>query len=551
MADFPPDLMSYLQQTGIGPAPAPGPQTVILGAPPPVPPPMAGPPAPPPPPPPDAGPNMSVAPPPAPNMSVAPPAPAGPPVAPPPEPRYRVLSGGGVRTVAAHETDFRGPTFKAEQAALEGSLRGNADANRANVHDAATQEYGMYLEQERGAQMRQRAAEQASAEREEELFQRQQDFDASVKALSQASVDPNRFWASRSTGQKVAGMIGMALGGFIQGARGGNNPAMDAIDQAIDRDIKAQEFAYTAMRDTANAKQTAFAMAMQKYNSVDAARAVARASALDAAAAQVGQMGAMWKGTTSANNANDMLTRIQQMRMQIAEQFVKYTPTQQVASGPTYYDSKYGTKLTEAQMIARGDKMDANEFEVGKIREQSGLDTQKGVILEAAKAEAEQSKNASKDAEKIVPPVVVGNVKLPAYAAMTADEAKGDREARKAGADLVGMIDRVLALRQSQGIPGRAGSAASPVNLKWENEVESLGPQMGVAWSKTKKLGTYDAGVERLIAGMQGNLKSVFGSPDDKLMELRSQVMRGLQTTKEAQTGESRAPATLKTYGDK
>lgn len=55
-----------------------------------------------------------------------------------------------------------------------------------------------------------------------------------------AGVDENHWWATRSTGQKIAAVIGMALGGFVAGAHGGPNEAARIIEGAIDKDIAAQ-----------------------------------------------------------------------------------------------------------------------------------------------------------------------------------------------------------------------------------------------------------------------------------------------------------------------
>ena len=61
---------------------------------------------------------------------------------------------------------------------------------------------------------------------------------AQAKEIGQREVDPDRWWASRSTGQKIAGFIGAALSGAL--APGGKNQTLDLINQAIDRDLDAQ-----------------------------------------------------------------------------------------------------------------------------------------------------------------------------------------------------------------------------------------------------------------------------------------------------------------------
>lgn len=56
-------------------------------------------------------------------------------------------------------------------------------------------------------------------------------------------IDPRHYQNSqdRNVGQKVAGAIGLFLGGFKSGLVGGSNPAMDYLNAQIDRDISAQK----------------------------------------------------------------------------------------------------------------------------------------------------------------------------------------------------------------------------------------------------------------------------------------------------------------------
>lgn len=56
---------------------------------------------------------------------------------------------------------------------------------------------------------------------------------------SKAEIDPGRFWASRSTGDKVLAAIGLAMGAL--GSQDGVNRSVGILNQAIDRDIDAQK----------------------------------------------------------------------------------------------------------------------------------------------------------------------------------------------------------------------------------------------------------------------------------------------------------------------
>lgn len=69
---------------------------------------------------------------------------------------------------------------------------------------------------------------------------------AQVKELEalqdQASkdIDPNRYWGSLNTGNKIAASIGLILGGIGAGMVRGENQALKVINNAIDNDIKSQ-----------------------------------------------------------------------------------------------------------------------------------------------------------------------------------------------------------------------------------------------------------------------------------------------------------------------
>lgn len=57
-----------------------------------------------------------------------------------------------------------------------------------------------------------------------------------------ATVDPQRWFHSRTTGQKLFAVLGSILGGFGAGLTGGSNQALNLVQQAIEDDIAAQKF---------------------------------------------------------------------------------------------------------------------------------------------------------------------------------------------------------------------------------------------------------------------------------------------------------------------
>ena len=307
---------------------------------------------------------------------------------PPPQPGEGLTLARAGGAVPAHERSLLGPTqwaaLEAGNQSQEQAIRGMSANNAAQT--ASDEE--VYLAHARDARLREDAANSAALEREEELNRRAMDFDRMAKQLSQERIDPDHFWASRSTPQKIAAFLSIGLGGFVQGARGGSNVGLDMVNNAIERDIRAQEFAYKAKRDSLEAQSTAFGMAMHRYQSVDAARSFARVAAMDAVAAEVQRQAAKGKGTEAANRALAALAELDQMRAQQIVKGIQFVPT-------TYAEPKYripgrvGT-YTAKEVDALIGKEEERGFELQKLGVAAGYDIEK----ETAKAGVKSAQDA-------------------------------------------------------------------------------------------------------------------------------------------------------------
>ncbi len=380
----------------LGNGPAPAPPLGLPGAPAPI----APPPSPPTPPP---GPMMSPKPPP-PVLanSAASPAPMPPPGPPQgaaqgPSPGFlQHISSAGAANVAAKETELRGPQLLNAQQQRNDAFQGAIAAVSERAEHTQAADMALALDQQRKAGIREDAANYSAAERSEEMQQRQQDFDLSVKALSQQSVDPDRFWANAGVGRKIAVLLSAGLAGMVQGRHGGgSNIGIDVAMKLADQDIKAQEFAYNSARDTVNAKQNAFGMAMQKYQNVDQARAAARAAAMDTIGGQLAQSAALWKGTEAANHATEAMALLQNERMQQIQQGVAFAPARQVAVAGKWRDPRTGLEYTDNEAKGIVKTMDENEFKHGeKVADVAG-----NLMVEREKAGAKAGEKADEGAK--------------------------------------------------------------------------------------------------------------------------------------------------------
>jgi hypothetical protein len=154
----------------------------------------------------------------------------------------------------------------------------------------------------KGAEARANAIEAAELRRKEVEARVKQDvsdarakFDSAQQEMQRidTKVDPGRFWATRSTGDKVVSIIGLIFGALGAGSDGVNRAAV-MLNQAIDRDLEAQKAEHTLRlqkgKASADAAQTYYTMARSAAQDELAAVDWAKAAALDAAAANAEAM---------------------------------------------------------------------------------------------------------------------------------------------------------------------------------------------------------------------------------------------------------------------
>ena len=135
-----------------------------------------------------------------------------------------------------------------------------------------------------------------------------------------ATVDPGRYWASRSTAGKISAIIGLALGAIGAGTDGVNRAAM-LLNQAVDRDLDAQkaEHEIRLRKGQAAMEQARTMYGMQRQISDDALQAhnAAKTSALASVDAQLAKTIAGLKDPQAKAN-------LEQLRGKMQMEAVKY-----------------------------------------------------------------------------------------------------------------------------------------------------------------------------------------------------------------------------------
>lgn len=116
-----------------------------------------------------------------------------------------------------------------------------------------------------------------------EQAQALQEYKTAIRNAEQ-QVDPDRWWHSRSTPQKVMAFLASMLGGFVEGHTGGKvkNGAVKLIQQAIDRDIAAQRMNAKLRQRTAQNKMTLWQFARAHTQDEQSAHRYARSLHMEA-----------------------------------------------------------------------------------------------------------------------------------------------------------------------------------------------------------------------------------------------------------------------------
>ncbi len=232
---------------------------------------------------------------------------APPPRAPPPTSKHAPAKAGG--SLAAHQ---------AAPAAVPPEQQAAIDLGKAREAEAAqtAKEHGAYASQMMADNLEtQRIAAEAHAQGQAILAKHQAVQDEMARVTG--NVDPDRYWASRSTGGKIAGALALVLGAVGAGADGVNRAA-GMIDKAIDRDIEAQKAEHTIRlargKALAEGYSTMYSQAHQMAGDDLAAKALARSSALGITEQKLAQLAALGKGAAASPEAQMLAAELKQKK---------------------------------------------------------------------------------------------------------------------------------------------------------------------------------------------------------------------------------------------
>lgn len=120
---------------------------------------------------------------------------------------------------------------------------------------------------------------------EAQVFDLEQERKRRVEDVANAKVDPDRYLASRSTGQRIGNAIGLILGGIGSGVTGQPNLAANFIQSQIDADIEAQ-------KSELGKKENLLRQNMAQFGNLKDAQTMTKVNLMDIAALKMKQQAA-------------------------------------------------------------------------------------------------------------------------------------------------------------------------------------------------------------------------------------------------------------------
>lgn len=131
--------------------------------------------------------------------------------------------------------------------------------------------------------------------------------DQLIQDIKDTKIDPTRFWANQSTGNRVLAAVSMALSGIGSGLTGAPNAAMAVINKAIDNDIESQ-------KANLGNKNTLLGRLYEQTHNLDEATNMARNTLLASTEGQVHQAAASGQGGTASAAALQLMGTLKQQR---------------------------------------------------------------------------------------------------------------------------------------------------------------------------------------------------------------------------------------------
>lgn len=142
--------------------------------------------------------------------------------------------------------------------------------------------------------------------------------------------EPKDFWANKSTGQKIAAVIGVTLAGIGAGMRGGENQVAKMMDNWMNDEMEAQKTQLQKLKDVNSAKQTLLGKMLQQFGDERQAEAAAKTAMLSRAEMQLKETAAKFRAPEIQAKAQQALGELQVLKNSTMQQFEQASQAKQV-----------------------------------------------------------------------------------------------------------------------------------------------------------------------------------------------------------------------------
>ena len=156
-------------------------------------------------------------------------------------------------------------------------------------------------------------ADEKAAETQRAWFDQQMTAHAQeTERLAREEINPNRLWERAETGDKILAGIGMFLGAFGQQ---GSNRAVEVVNNAIKRDIEAQQANLDQKNKMHAAKRGILADRYNMFKDMVAAKESARASYLQREQLRIQSIASKYSGQEARAKANEMIAGLEMQKV--------------------------------------------------------------------------------------------------------------------------------------------------------------------------------------------------------------------------------------------
>lgn len=211
---------------------------------------------------------------------------------------------------AAPQEQWRvGPSVRAAFGKADEEQRRAINENKALGLEQADREEDAYRRFEEDQAVQNAKAEQAEKNRKAVEQSYQEQYNSYADEVANTKIDPGRKWSDANAFQKAGYLLNKLARGFLIGS--GRGDIGDALEAETQKDIDAQKANLANKRATLASKQTAFAMAKERFGDERVAEAAAKAGMLEQMKSRLGQLAAQSQSTQVKQRANEMMANLE------------------------------------------------------------------------------------------------------------------------------------------------------------------------------------------------------------------------------------------------